>query len=38
MIAIGIEFTVGMVYSIVGFMVGMALIVTCKSFKRKGKK
>ena len=35
----GIEFTVGLVYSIVGFLAGIALIVaTCKAFKRKGKK
>ena len=34
----GVEFTAGLFYSILGFMVGMALIVSCKTFKRKGKK
>lgn len=32
-----VEFTAGLLYSILGFMVGMALILTCKTFKRKGK-
>ena len=33
-----IEFSAGLVYSIVGFLAGIALIVACKNFKRKGRK